>query len=52
MWARSGPSAWERCRVPDPVPARFAVPGLARAFHATVPGYRPTPLVGLPGLAA
>jgi diaminopropionate ammonia-lyase len=25
---------------------------VARAFHATLPGYRPTPLVGLPGLAA
>ena len=25
---------------------------MARAFHATLPGYRPTPLVGLPGLAA
>jgi diaminopropionate ammonia-lyase len=25
---------------------------VARAFHATLPSYRPTPLVGLPGLAA
>ena len=32
--------------------ARASVPGVARAFHATLPGYRPTPLVGLPGLAA
>lgn len=29
-----------------------AAPGPARVFHATLPGYRPTPLVGLPGLAA
>jgi diaminopropionate ammonia-lyase len=32
--------------------ARASVPGVARAFHATLPSYRPTPLVGLPGLAA
>ena len=29
-----------------------AAPGPARMFHTTLPGYRPTPLVGLPGLAA
>ena len=29
-----------------------ARPGPARAFHTTLPDYRPTPLVGLPGLAA
>ncbi len=32
--------------------ARASVPGVARAFHATLPSYRPTRLVGLPGLAA
>jgi len=32
--------------------ARASVPAVARAFHTTLPGYRPTPLVGLPGLAA
>ena len=35
-----------------PVRPAPPVPGAARAFHATLPGYRPTPLVGLPGLAA
>jgi diaminopropionate ammonia-lyase len=29
-----------------------SVPGPVRAFHATLPGYRPTPLVSVPGLAA
>jgi hypothetical protein len=41
---RAGPSArgW-RCPTPS---------GAARAFHAALPDYRPTPLVALPALAA
>ena len=43
FWA-AGPAAraW-RCPTPS---------GAARAFHAALPGYRPTPLVELPALAA
>ena len=41
---RAGPSARDwRCPMPS---------GAARAFHAALPGYRPTPLVALPALAA
>jgi len=29
-----------------------SIPGRVREFHATLAGYRPTPLVSLPGLAA
>jgi diaminopropionate ammonia-lyase len=31
--------------------ASASTPGLVREFHATMPGYRPTPLVDVPGLA-
>ena len=33
-------------------PPGTATPGTARAFHASLPGYEPTPLVELPALAA
>ncbi len=39
---RTGGRGWSSASVPGPV----------REFHATLPGYRPTPLVGLPDLAA
>ena len=43
FWA-AGPAARDwRCPTPS---------GAARAFHAALPGYRPTPLVELPALAA
>ena len=39
---RAGARQWSGVSAPGPV----------RDFHATLPGYRPTPLVALPGLAA